>query len=337
METLRFIRRLLIGVGLGCAGGVASALDLATLESRVQWDAPAFRTAIVCDQPGRPTVALPEVITQKVQESFKQHALVYYHGAISYSESVEHKSLESYSLPTNYYGTVYRYAFPGQKTRILFAYAQIESEISRRVTFWIYDTSNGQASATSVAQSTQWLDSPDNEDGTSTNHLGDPYVTFLDIDRDGVPEVVSYEAGHAGTDDHRLYYHYYRVNADLGLQRVLTRPAFVYVYEPHRNLGGSLRSQLVALPNQRIRIEVYAWELPPVKDGTLVAAYTCERRGSNRPFVLIERRIETIPELDHWKRGIGFFDHALGSLESRTAPVLPSPVLPRKPAVTEGR
>jgi len=302
------------------------------LESRVQWDAPAFRTAIVCDQPGRPTVELPEVITQKVQESFKKHALVYFHSAISDSESVEHKSLESFSLPTNYYGTVYRYTFPGPKTRLLFAYAQMESETSRLVTFWIYDASNRQASATSVAQSTRCLSLPDIEDGTGTNHLGDPYVTFLDIDRDGVPEVVSYEADHAGTDDYRLYYHYYRVDTDLALQRVLTRPAFVYVYEPHQNLGGSLRSQLVALPNQRLRIEVYAWRLPPLKDGALVAAYTCERRAPKQPYALIERRIESIPELDHWKRGIGFFDLAYGSLESRTAPFPP-----RKPAVTEGR
>ena len=86
MRSARSIRCVLSALGLSWFCGIAGAVDLATLEARIQWNAPAFRTAIVCDQPGRPTVTLPEVITQKVQESFRTNGLVYYQGSLSYSE-----------------------------------------------------------------------------------------------------------------------------------------------------------------------------------------------------------------------------------------------------------
>ena len=330
MKPLRFIRCLAFALGLSWACGVASAIDLATLATRVEWNASAFRTAIVCDPPGRPTVALPEVITQKVQASFRTNALEYWQRGLSYTERLDHVSLESYSLPTNDYGQVYRYTLPNDKSRFLFSYAQKVCEGSLQVEFWIYDSSKGQASATSVTQNTWCLDSKI-ESGIVTNRFGDPYVTFVDIDQDGVPEVVSYEAEHAGTEDWQLYYHYYRVDADLSLNRVLTRPAEVCVFVPHQ-YEGWLRSQLVSLPNHRVRIEVYAWNLSPLEDGTVVASYTCERRASNKPFDLIERRVEQIAETKLWKHFLDFFDRALGPLESGAAPVSP-----RRPTVTEGR
>lgn len=327
MLSLKFMRCPLFSVGLSWACGLACGIDRATLEAGVQWNASAFRTAIVCDEPGRLTVALPEVITQKVQESFQTNGLDYWRRALSYSEREDHVSLESYRLPTNYYGQVYRYTFPNNKSRFLFVYSQIGTEISRRVSFWIYDSAKGRASVSSAAQSTRWLD-PGIENGTSTNRLGDPYITFVDIDRDGVPEVVSCEAKHAGTDDWQLYYHYYGVDTDLSLTRVLTRPAEVFVFAP-RGRGGWLRSRLVPLGNGRVRIEVCAWKLSPLKDGTVVASYTCEHRASNPAFEPVECRVETNFELDPLLHSLGFFDHALGLAESRvkqsyreTAPLL---------------
>jgi hypothetical protein len=317
MKLLRFIRCLAFALGLTWACGVASAIDLATLATRVEWNASVFHTAIVCDQPGRPTVVLPEIITQKVQESYRTNGLAYYQDTLSMSEREGRAISESYRLPTNYYGQVYRYSLPNDNSRFLFVYSQIENEVSSLVSFCLYDFAKDQASATSVTQSTWCLD-PGIESGMATNRLGDPYITFADIDEDGVPEVVSYEADHAGTDDWQLYYHYYRVENDLALKCVLTQPAEVLVFVPGRHRG-YLRSRLVPLGNNRVRIEVYTWTLSPLEDGTLVASYTCERRAPNLPFAAIERRFERIPELNLWKRELGFFDHGLGWSESRAA------------------
>jgi len=318
MRSVGFIRRLASAVGLSWACGVASAIDLATLATRVEWNASAFRTAIACDQPGRPTVALPEVITQKVRESFRTNGLVYIQSALSYSEREDHASLESYRVPTNHCGQVYRYTLPNDKSRFLFVYAQ-KAGGEQLVEFWIYDSAKDQASATSVTQDTMWLELGI-ESGTTTNWLGDPYITFADIDQDGVQEVVSYEAAHAGPGDGQLYYHYYRVENDLTLKRVLTQPAEVVVFEPAR-YEGWLRSRLVPLGNDRVRIEVFTRRISPFEDGTLVATYTCERRAPNLPFAAIERRVERIIEAEPWKKYcLGFFDRALGLSESRAAP-----------------
>jgi hypothetical protein len=45
-------------------------------------------------------------------------------------------------------------------------------------------------------------------------------VSFQDISGDRIPEIVSFEAEHGGTDDWQEYYHYYEVTPELSLKRV---------------------------------------------------------------------------------------------------------------------
>jgi hypothetical protein len=134
-------------------------------------------------------------------------------------------------------------------------------------------------------------------------------VSFQDINGDGIPEIVSFEAAHNGTDDWREYYHYYAVTPELSLKRVLTRPAYACVPVPGQKANASLYSQWTPLGKGRLRIEVLASGLPSVTDGARLAAYTCEQTSPTLPFAVTARRFEDQSGAQSWARS--FFGRAL--------------------------
>jgi hypothetical protein len=268
-------------------GLVVSTEVLAAQAPPAATDVAWFQVTTVCDEPGRPEVGVPE----KVQSAF-----------LAYVE-------DNYSRPAGQGSDrLYRYSLPRQPRRFLYLHEHDMPTSGERVTFWLYDAATHTISRNPPAQHTRWL-APEIATGTVTNRFGDPYVSFRDITGDGIPEIVSFEAEHSGTDDWQQYYHYYQFTSELSLKRILTRPVYVCVHVPDRP-NGSLHSKWAQLGEGRLRIDVFASGLPSIRDGARVATYTCEQSATALPFALTAHRLEHELGIQSW--ALDFFMRTLG-------------------------
>ena len=116
--------------------------------------------------------------------------------------------------------------------------------------------------------------------------LEKPFVSFDDLDQDGQPELVVEERVHNGTMYNAVVYHYFKINPDLSLLRLLAlETRLIDLFSEDK--GGTIVRKITKLgPN---RIKVVAMLQIPNQEPQNLGEVILSRQNSGAPYQVLSR------------------------------------------------
>ena len=180
------------------------------------------------------------------------------------------------SLTDDYFdnqeSVVFQIALP-DRSQLLFVFVDRYPGGTNSYNFALYDPNTIAVTQNPITLSGSAIYSGD-------NLLKKPFISFDDIDQDGLSELVIQERFHCGTECDSVIYHYYQINTDLSLKLIFDRPTNIVDYCDGNKC--MILKKLKKLSNGRIKLEVMA----NIKNSKpkLVGEITYARKDMKSPF-----------------------------------------------------
>ncbi len=255
-------------------------------------------------------VLIPEEVKNKIHDIAKKNYQFYI-------KNMEQENEKWYYKLKEFYGPIFMIKAPQGKQ--LYVYKVILPFSASNYYFILYELETKVATENPPYIYGKWMEGKEQNIGMVPRYLylEKPLVTFDDINLDGKQEIVIQEMVHNGTVYNGVIYHYFTIENNLSLNRILALETRIYILDKKGD-EVVFRTLEKLSPNQ-IKLKVIIRDLKDSAKYKDIGEVILKSKDASSPFEIVKKNVKikeyewmmiTYSEKDEnlfLKEGLGFY------------------------------